>query len=99
MRSIEGRNRVSRTPEFDMKVFPFEPLAPLFRLGRLGGILDGIELLELDIVKLAVDALDPPDIDGLDDVAGVRVDRDRPARAFPGHALPGGEQGGALGVA
>ena len=39
------------------------------------------------------------DVDGLDDVAGLGVDRHRPARALPGHALGRLDQGVAAGVA
>src|SRR5262245_40320756 len=52
-------------------------------------ILHGVEGGELDIVELAVDLLDLADVDVLHDVARVRIDRDRAARAFPLHALHG----------
>jgi hypothetical protein len=55
----------------------------------LSGLLDRFEGLELDIVELAVDALDLAHIDVLHDVPRLRIDRDRSARAFPGHALHG----------
>src|SRR5262249_14542918 len=50
-------------------------------------VFDGIEGRELDIVKLALHLLDLADVDVLDDVARLRIDRDRSARAFPFHAL------------
>src|SRR3954462_2491133 len=57
---------------------------PLLLLQR---ILDRIEGRELDVVELAPDLLPLADVDVLDDVAGVRIDRDRAARALPFHAL------------
>src|SRR5208283_3979530 len=51
--------------------------------GRLERVLDGFDRRELDIVQLAVDPFDPSDIDVLDDVAGLRVDRNGTARACP----------------
>src|ERR1700761_8959989 len=59
---------------------------PSASLLGLAGILDGIELREFDVVKLAVDLLDLADVDVLHDVTRLGVDRDRPARAFPLHA-------------
>src|ERR1700733_7576317 len=44
-------------------------------------ILDHRDRRNLDIGQLAVDLLDLADVDVLDDVAGVGVDLDRPARA------------------
>src|ERR1700712_1460281 len=66
---------------------------------RLADILDGLEGLEFDVVKFAVDLLDLADIDVLHDVAGFRIDRDRAARAFPLHPLHGADQGIAIGLA
>src|SRR5262249_12715129 len=40
-----------------------------------------------------------PDIDGLDDVAGLRIDRHRLARALPGHSLGGVDETFAVGLA
>src|ERR1044072_3656740 len=65
---------------------------------RLDRILDVLDLVELDIDDLAVDLLNAADVDGLDDVARLRIDRDRPARAFPGHALDRSDEGFAVGV-
>src|SRR6185437_6985371 len=41
----------------------------------------------VDVEQLATNLLDLADIDGLDDVARFRIDRDRTAGAFPLHAL------------
>src|SRR5215475_10709461 len=65
----------------------------------LAGILDGVEGLELDVVELAVDLLHLADVDVLDDVAGIRIDRDRTARALPLHPLHGRDQLVAVGIA
>src|SRR5262245_22087412 len=54
---------------------------------RLHGILHVLDLLDLDVLQLAADLLDPPDVDGLHDVARFRIDRDRSARALEPHAL------------
>src|SRR5215831_2302401 len=51
------------------------------------GVLDGLERRELDILQLAIDLLDLAHVNVLHDVTRVRVDRDRPTRAFPLHAL------------
>src|SRR5262249_30779248 len=56
-------------------------------------------LVELDVVQLAIAALDPSDIDVLDDVARLRVDRHRAARTLPCHAFHRGEQRVAVGIA
>src|SRR3989442_708791 len=48
-------------------------------------ILDVLDLVELDVAQLAADLLHPPDIDGLDDVAGLGVDRNRATRTLPRH--------------
>src|SRR6266436_5524926 len=78
---VEGsaQNRTGMTPTS----------ASLLGLAR---ILDGLEGLELDIIELAVDLLDLADVDVLHDVAGVRIDRDRAARAFPIHPFHRGDQ-------
>src|SRR4051794_10277310 len=62
----------------------------------LAEILDGLEGRELDVIELAVDLLDLPDVDVLHDVAGLGVDRDRAARALPLLALHGFDQLGAV---
>src|ERR1051325_11113333 len=68
-------------------------------LRRFDRILHVLVCRELDVVELAVLLLDLADIDVLDDVAGVRIDRDRTARALPLQALHGGDQLVAVGVA
>src|SRR5438270_241951 len=66
---------------------------------RLAGILDRLEGGEFDVVEFAVDLLYLADEDVLHDVAGFRVDRDRPARALPLHALHRLDQRVAVGLA
>src|SRR6185437_7034485 len=78
---------------------PRPRMTPSASLLRLAGILDVIEGLELDVVELAADLLHFPDVDVLDDVARLRVDRDRAARALPLHSLHGCDQLVALGIA
>src|SRR5437016_5324461 len=62
---------------------PYEARAPRMTsetsLLRLAGILHRLEGGEFDVVELAVDFLHLADIDVLHDVAGFRVDRDRPS--------------------
>src|SRR5262245_62706123 len=79
----------------------FEPRAPavLGLLLHFQRVFDGVEGRELDIVKLALHLLDLADVDVLDDVARLRIDRDRSARAFPFHALHRVDQGVAAGLA
>src|SRR5882672_2862733 len=60
---------------------------------RLDRILDVLDLVDLDIEQLACDFLYTPDIDRLDDVARLRIDRNRPAGALPLHALGCADQG------
>src|SRR4051794_12101048 len=62
-------------------------------------VFHGIELLEFRVVELPVHPLDLADVDRLHDVARLGVDGDLPARAFPGHALHGGQQRIAIGLA
>src|SRR5205807_5342483 len=81
---------------------PFEPevRSPLAALLlHFQRIFDGLEGLELDVVKLALHLLDLADVDVLDDVARLRINRDLPARAFPCHALHGVDQAIAVGLA
>src|ERR1700737_1620964 len=65
----------------------------------LARILDRLEGRELDVVELAIDLLDLADVDVLHDVAGIRIDRDRPARALPLHPLHRRDQLIAIGLA
>src|SRR5947209_13296890 len=55
----------------------------------LDGVLDVVDLVDLDVDEAPADLLDAADIYRLDDVAGLRIDGDRAARAFPFHALGG----------
>src|SRR5262249_43233747 len=66
---------------------------------RLERILDRLEGRELDGPELAVHLLDLAEVDVLHDVAGLRIDRDRPARALPLHALHRADEGVAVGLA
>src|SRR5206468_2183439 len=66
---------------------------------RLERVLDVLDPVELDVDELAADFLDPADVDSLHDVASLWVDGDRPARALPLHALGGGHERVALGLA
>src|SRR5580700_3132130 len=50
-------------------------------------ILDVGHGVELDVEQPGRRLLDTADIDGLDDVAGFRIDHDRTARALPAHPL------------
>src|SRR5438067_5721688 len=65
----------------------------------LARIFHRLESRELDIVELAVLLLDTADVDVLHDVAGLRIDRDRAARALPRHALHRGDERVAFGRA
>ena len=62
-------------------------------------VLDGLVGGELHAVELPVHLLDFADVDVLHDVARFRIDGDRAARAFPGHALHRREQDVAVGIA
>src|ERR1700750_1247457 len=62
-------------------------------------VFHGVEGGELYIVQLAVDLFDLADIDVLDDVARLRINGNRPARAFPFPSLHRGDHGGAVGLA
>src|ERR1700741_1369781 len=60
------------------------------RLLRLAGVLHLLDDVELDVVELVAHgrhSLDLADVDVLDDVAGLRVDQDRAARALEDLAL------------
>src|SRR6476469_7017575 len=59
---------------------------------HLQRILDRIEGRELDVVELAADLLHLADVDVLDDVARLGIDRDRPARALPRGPLHGRDE-------
>src|SRR5262249_51632153 len=66
---------------------------------RLDRVLDVLDLVDLDIEQLPGDFFDTTDIDRLDDVARIGVDRDRAARALPLHSLGGRDQRVAVGLA
>src|SRR5262249_45069805 len=71
----------------------------LLGLLLLQWVLDGFEGRKLDVVKLALDLLDLADVDVLDDLARVRINGDRPARAVPFYALHRIDQRVAVGLA
>lgn len=53
----------------------------------LGRIFDSLEGRDLRVVELAANLLDLADINVLDDVTGLRINRYGTARTFPFHAL------------
>src|SRR4051812_25269823 len=71
----------------------------LLRHPRLDRVLDVLDLIELDVDELTIHTLDAPNVDRLDRVSRFWVDRHRAPRAFPGHALGGGNQLFGVGVA
>src|SRR5579871_3744153 len=75
------------------------PTPSLLRHPRLHRILHVLDLLELDVLQRAADLLDLAEVDGLNHVARLRVDRHRPARAFPFEALGGLDQRVAVALA
>src|SRR5262245_21104485 len=66
---------------------------------RLDWILHVIELLDFDVDQIIADLLDPADIDGLYDVARLRIDQHRPTRTLPGHSLHGCDEAVAVSLA
>src|SRR5437867_7586973 len=54
---------------------------------HLQRILDVVELCKFRVPEFAVDLLNLADVNGLHDVAGLRIDRHDSARAFPSHAF------------
>src|SRR6476659_8629740 len=78
---------------------PLYPCPGRRLLLHLQRILDGIKGRELDIVELALHLLDLADVDVLNDVARLRIDRDRAARALPFHSFHGADQPIAIGRA
>src|SRR6476659_7910305 len=62
-------------------------------------VLDRTEACELDVVQLALHPIDLANVDVVDDVAGLWIDRHRSARAFPSETLHCRNQGSALGRA
>src|SRR6266508_3537398 len=75
------------------------PSISLFLHPLLDRVLDVLDLVDLDVEQPAADLLDAADVDRLDDVARFRIDRDRAARAFPLHALGGGDKPLGVGLA
>src|SRR4030095_4727876 len=72
----------------------FPSITPALRARRssVPGVLDVLELVELDVPGLAVDHLHLAQVDGLDRLPRGRIDRERPARAHPLHSLHGLDQ-------
>ena len=85
-------------PRRARRLAPAPPAASCYFFD-LARVLDRLEGRELDVVELAVLLLDLADVDVLHDVARLGIDRDRPARALPGHALHGRDQAVAVGLA
>src|SRR5204862_3538400 len=65
----------------------------------LDRVLDVLDLVDLDVDEAPADLVDAADIYRLDDVAGLRIDGDRAARAFPFHALGGRNERLCVGLA
>src|SRR6202023_2794630 len=77
----------------------FAPSDPHLLHARFHRVLHVLDLLDLDVAHLPSHVLDAADVDRLDHVARLRIDRDRAARALPGHALGGGDQALAIALA
>src|SRR2546423_3012310 len=71
----------------------------LFLHPLLDRVLDVLDPVDLDVDEAPPDLLDAADINRLDDVASLRIDGDRAARAFPFHALRGRDQSLGVGLA
>src|SRR6266496_3284120 len=71
----------------------------LFLHPLLDRVLDVLDLVDLDVEQPAADLLDTADVNRLDDVASLRIDSDRAARAFPSHALGGRDERLGVGLA
>src|SRR6266852_1876343 len=71
----------------------------LFLHSLLDRILDVLDLVDLDVEQPAADFFDAADINRLDDVARLRVDRHRTARALPLRAFRGRDERVAVGLA
>src|SRR5467141_1934550 len=71
----------------------------LFLHPLLDRVLDVLDLVDLDVDEAPADLLDAADINRLDDVASLRIDGDRAARAFPFHALGRRDEGLGVGLA
>src|SRR6516164_8023691 len=70
----------------------------LFFHRRLNGILHVLDFVKLDIDNVVADLLDFADINSLHDIARFGIDPDHAPRAFPFHALYGGNQSIAVGI-
>src|SRR5215469_17086319 len=68
--------------------------ALFWRIQLFPRVFDHRDCRDLDISELAFDLLGAPDIDILDDIAGLGIDHDRPARAL--RVLPILEKGHCL---
>src|SRR3954470_13077748 len=97
--TVSARLSVSQIAIGDLKPKPrpsYGPSAmersPAISFFRFAGVLDGFEGLEFDVVEFTVNLFDLTDIDILYDIAGLRVDRDRAARAFPLQSFHGFDQ-------
>src|ERR1043165_4904408 len=97
--SIAEAKPSNRTPITAMLLGAARARGRLLLHRGLHRVLDVLDLVELDIDELAADLLDPADVNRLDHVARLGVDRDRAARALPRHALDRVYQLSALGVA
>src|SRR2546423_9607091 len=62
-------------------------------------VLDVLDPVDLDVDEAPADLLDAADIYRLDDVASLRIDGDRAARAFPFHSLGRRDQSLGVGLA
>src|SRR5437870_2657331 len=62
-------------------------------------VLYVLELGDFHVADLAANLLDAANVDRVDDVARVGIDRDRAARAFPFHAFDRADETVAIGLA
>src|SRR4051794_12537508 len=92
-----GSRRAPRRPACTGRRSPSGSRSSL--LARLYWVLDRFEGRELHVSELAVDLLDLPQIDVVNDVARFGIDSERPARAFEAHSLHGPDQQVAVGLA
>src|SRR5512139_814409 len=89
--SSRAQRRISCRWQAAMRSFAYARDDNLLLRG-LHRVLDVRDGGELDVVELAAHLIDLADVDVLHDVARVRVDRDRAARALPRHTLHGGQE-------
>src|SRR5215470_2339598 len=69
------------------------------RLGTMGGPGFRLRSIRATASLLRAFLLDAPNVDRVDDVARVGIDRDLPARTLPLHALDGADEAVAIGLA